>query len=380
MNNNKFFKEVNGNFAFGCMRLPLTKDGIDYEMFTKMVDYFIDHGLNYFDTARGYHSGQSEIAIKKCLTSRYPRDRYTLTDKLTENYFTDEKSIVPFFESQLEACGVEYFDFYLLHAISRTNYQHFVSSNAFKVCLELKRQGKIKHLGISFHDKADLLEEILNTYPEIEVVQLQFNYADYYSDNVQSKLNYETCVKHNKPVFVMEPIKGGGLIKVPDNIQKILDENRTCSNAAYALRFAASFPNIAVVLSGMSNLDMMIENLSFMSDFKPLSKEEMEKVLKAGNAFRNIKSIPCTTCRYCVAGCPKNILIPNLFQCYNTRKVFNDWNASFYYKSVLTLNNGKASDCIKCGKCERVCPQHLQIRELLKEVAATFENEEDDED
>lgn len=371
-----YFEEVKKNFGFGCMRLPMNGDQVDNEETCEMVDYFIENGFNYFDTAHGYLEGKSEIAVRDCLTSRYPRESYVLTDKLTGNYFNKEEDIRPYFEEELKACGVEYFDFFLMHAQNAEIFEKFKKCRAYETSLELKKEGKIRHFGISFHDKAEVLEQILTEYPQIEVVQIQFNYVDYDDPGVESRKCYEVCRKHNKPVIVMEPVKGGNLVNnLPPEAQQILSDLGGGSNASYAIRFAASFDGIMMVLSGMGNMEMMKDNVSFMKDFVPLSKEEHEAIAKVREIFRKQGLIPCTACRYCTEGCPKKILIPDLFSCMNAKKTFGDWNSDFYY-GVFTKNNGKASDCIKCGKCEHACPQHLEIRKLLESVAETFEKKE----
>lgn len=366
--------KVKKNFGFGCMRLPMNGEEVDLEQTKKMVDIFIEQGFNYFDTAHGYIQGKSEKALKECLTSRYPRDKYILTDKLTANFFRKEEDIRPLFESQLEICGVDYFDFYLMHAQGAGNYAHFKECHAYETAFELKKEGKVRHVGISFHDKPEVLEQILTEYPEVEVVQIQFNYVDYDDPAVQSRACYEVCRKHNKPVIVMEPVKGGNLVNLPEDAKAVLDELYGGSPASYAIRFAAGFPGMMMVLSGMSSMEQMNDNLSYMKDFQPLNEAELAAVKKVQEIFKSKNLIPCTACRYCIDGCPKHISIPDLFAIMNTKQIYHDWNADYYYNVVHTAPGRKASDCLKCGKCEKVCPQHLQIRNLLEDVAKEFEH------
>ena len=376
MMTNKFFPEIRGNFGFGCMRLPMKDGKVDYEEFIRMADEFIKAGFNYFDTAHGYIGGQSETAIRDCVAKRYERSRFLLTDKLTDSYFKKQEDIRPFFEKQLASCGVDYFDFYLMHAQNRNNYQKYKQCKAYETCYALKDEGLIRHFGLSFHDKAEVLDMILTEHPEIEIVQIQFNYVDYNDASVESRKVYEVCEKHNKPVIVMEPVKGGSLVNLPEEADRILRSLNGGSNASYAIRFAASFPNMAMVLSGMSNISQMQDNLGAMKNFRPLDEKELEAVMKVCGIFGNLNLIPCTSCRYCVEEneCPRSIRIPDLFAALNAHEAFHNWNTGYYYNSVITGNgHGKASDCIKCGKCEKVCPQHLQIRKLLQNVAKTFE-------
>lgn len=365
--------KVKKNFGFGCMRLPMNGDQVDIAETTRMVDEFLAQGFNYFDTAHGYIGGKSELALKECLTSRYPREAYSLTDKLTDSYFKTEADIRPFFESQLEACGVDYFDFYLMHAQNADNFKKFKACRAYETAFALKAEGRIRHVGLSFHDRAEVLDQILTEYPQIEVVQIQFNYLDYDDIAVQSRKCYEVCRKHGKPVLVMEPVKGGSLVNLPEEAKKVLDDLHGGSPASYAIRFAAGFPGMMMVLSGMSNMEQMKDNLSYMRDFKPLNETELAAVNKVQEIFHKMNMIPCTACRYCVEGCPKQISIPDLFAIMNIKQLHHDWNADYYYEEVHTAPGRRASDCLKCGKCEKICPQHLPIRKLLEEIAKEFD-------
>ncbi len=370
------FDKIKKNFGFGVMRLPVVDGQLDVEKTCAMFDAFMDAGFNYFDTAHGYMGGKSEVALRQCLTSRYPRESYVLTNKLSTHHFTKNEEIRPLFQSQLEICGVDYFDFYLMHSQDRHIYAKFKECQAYETALEFLAEGRIRHLGISFHDNAQLLEEILTTYPQIEVVQLQFNYIDFEDPAVQSRKCYEVCRKFGKPVIVMEPVKGGNLAKLPEKAQQVFDALNGGSNASYAIRFAASFDGIMMVLSGMGELDMVKENCGFMAEFKPLTETERRAVDQVCAIFRAQNLIPCTACRYCTEVCPQGIPIPDLFACMNAKKAFNDWNSEYYYNDVHTVNGGKASQCVKCGLCEELCPQHLHIRELLEDVAEVFEKKQ----
>jgi len=368
-----FFPEMKKKLAFGAMRLPMKDGQIDKAQVCDMVDAFIENGFNYFDTAHGYHDGLSETTLKECLTSRHDRSEYTLTNKLTEPYFNSKEEIRPFFEKQLAWCGVEYFDFYLMHALGRGNYDKFQRCEAFEVAQELKKEGKVKHVGLSFHDSADFLDKILTDHPEVEVVQIQFNYLDYEDDRVQSRKCYEVCKKHNKPILVMEPVKGGSLVNLSDEAKKVYDDLGDMSYASYAIRFVAGFDQIAMVLSGMSSIEQMKDNISYMKDFKPLSEKEMEAVQKVIRITKGLDLIPCTNCHYCIEEnhCPMNIRIPDLFSCLNDKASLGTDIEKKY--AEFTDGFGKASECVKCGMCEAVCPQHLEIRDLLEKVAVAFE-------
>ena len=356
------FPEIKKNFGFGCMRMQTKGDDVDYEEFCQMIDCFIENGFNYFDTARIYFDGKSEVALRECLTSRYPRESFVLTDKLTYKYFNCREDIEPFLDAQLLDCGVDYFDFYLMHSQCAEYYEHYKKCGAYEEAFRLKEIGKIRHVGLSFHDTADVLDQILTENPDIEVVQLQFNYVDYEDDRIQSKLCYEVCVKHNKPVIVMEPVKGGQLVDMPEKMAEIVDGLGEGSRASYALRFAASFPNVMMVLSGMGNMDMVKDNIRTMKDFKPLQEEEFAALKKAAAIYWGVEQIPCTGCRYCVEGCQKQIPIPDLFAAVNKEKT------SGVAADLEAVPGGKAGECVHCCKCEKTCPQHLPIRALLSRM------------
>ena len=355
------------NFGFGLMRLPMNGEEVDIEQVKKMTDRFLEEGFTYFDTAHPYIKGKSETAIREALVERYPRESFLLADKLSPNSFNSEEEIRPVFEEELKACGVEYFDYFLLHAQSSGNYDKYCRCNAYEICEELKKEGKIKHLGFSFHDSAEFLEKILSEKPMVEFVQLQFNYADYDDDDVQAGKCLEVCKKYGKNVIVMEPVRGGSLVDLPKEAKEVLESTgKSC--AEYAIRYAASFDSIFMVLSGMSNIEQLEENIAFMKDFRPLDEEEFAAVEKALEIINSVEQIPCTSCKYCLEVCPKNIAVPGIFGIMNEIKRFGKehvWNPGF--------GERKASNCIKCGKCEKACPQHIKIRELLEEAAKEIE-------
>ncbi len=371
---NNLYPEIKKNFGFGMMRLPMHEGEVDIPQTCAMVDAFLEAGFNYFDTAHGYIGGKSELAVKECLTSRYPRDSYILTDKLSPNFFNTESDIRPYFESMLEACGVEYFDFFPPHPPNKGNYGHYTNNRAFEIAAELKAEGKVRHVGISFHDTADVLDTILSEQPVIGVVQLQFNYLDYEDAHVQSRLCYETCVRHGKPVIVMEPVRGGSLVNLPEAGLEVIKGLGEYSPAGYAIRYAASFDNIFMVLSGMSSMEQMEDNIRSMKDFTPFTEAEHEAVRKVAEIIRAIPTIPCTGCKYCTDGdrCPMHINIPGVFNSENKARRFNTDDARGHY-GWMTSKGGKPTDCIGCGACEEICPQQLPIRDLLKEIGARFE-------
>lgn len=358
--------------GFGCMRLKMDGDRVDYAEFGAMIRSFLDAGFCYFDTAHPYIGEQSEIAVRECLTKVYPRDRYLLTDKLSQSYIREPEDVRPFFARQLECTGVDYFDYYLIHAVNRNNYDLFQHCRAFEQAQELKAEGKIRHVGFSFHDSPEFLEMVLKEHPETEVVQLQFNYLDYDDPSVASYGCYQVCEKYGKKVIVMEPVKGGSLADLPQAGREVLDALGSGSYASYAVRFAASFPNVIMVLSGMSNCQQMDDNISYMKDFVPFAPEEYEAVAKVRQIVRAIEQIPCTACKYCVEGCPRAIPIPEVFSVFNRSRRYAGLDAAGEYAGKVQ-GLGHAGDCVRCGKCEKVCPQHLPIRELLARCAEELE-------
>ena len=357
---NPHFPEIKKNFGFGCMRLPLKDEVIDEEKFCAMIDAFLAAGFNYFDTARPYHWKLSEKALKTCLADRHDRSEFLLADKLSPTFFEKEEDIRPLFADQLDACGVEYFDFYLLHAMSASRFDKYVQARAYEICLELKAEGKIRHLGMSFHDTAEVLDQMLTAWPEIEFVQLQFNYLDYEDPRVQSRLCYEVCVKHGKPVMVMEPVRGGALVNLPQEALELIPNG---SPASYALRFVGGFPQVVMILSGMSDEAQMADNLATMGNFKPLSEEEQEAIVKVRTLYQAQHKVPCTACGYCVEGCPAGIAIPDIFALLNKKLAKEEYDERAY-----EAFENKADACVGCGQCEEACPQKLQIRKLLEEA------------
>ncbi|SEG25013.1 hypothetical protein SAMN04487934_11229 [Eubacterium ruminantium] len=360
--------------GFGLMRLPRLDSGeIDVEQTKQMVDDFFDAGGRYFDTAFVY--GGSEEATKKALVERYPRDSYYLATKLNASSFAckNEEEAKNEFNISLERLGTDYIDFYLLHALDKNNKDTYEKYGLWDYVKKLKAEGKIKHYGFSFHDQPEVLDEILTAHPEAEFVQLQINYADWDDANVNSRKCYEVAVKHNKPVVVMEPVKGGTLANPPERVMEVFKEaDPMASAASWAVKFAASLPQVMVVLSGMSNVEQMKDNISYMKDFEAFSEDEQKVIEKATAVLKETDSIPCTACHYCTPGCPMKLHIPEIFACMNEYKIYGNLERA---KNGYAWRPGgtKASQCVKCRKCEGACPQHLPIVELLQEVADTLE-------
>ena len=367
------FDRIQGKLGFGFMRLPMQDKEIDIEETKRMVDAFMAAGFNYFDTAHGYLGGKSEGAIREAVTSRYPRESYVLATKLSPSHFNSQEEIRPLFESQLEACGVDYFDFYLMHTQHAKNFPKYKECRAYETALELKAEGKICHMGISFHDKAAVLDQILTEYPQVEFVQIQFNYLDFESPSVEARKCYEVCRKHGKPIIVMEPVKGGNLADLPEEANAVLSALGDGSSASYAIRFAASFEGVIMVLSGMGSMAMMEDNIGFMQDFQPLTEAERAGLDQVCAILESQSRISCTECEYCTEVCPKGIGIPDIFSCLNRKQQFANWPAREQYHAFYAPEGKKASDCIQCGECENACPQHLPTRELLTLAVEEFE-------
>lgn len=359
-------EKIKGNLGFGCMRLPMADGEVDKAEFCRMIDAFIEAGFNYFDTAHGYIEGKSERALRECLVDRYDREAYVLADKLSYWCFESEEDILPFFEKQLEICGVDYFDYYLFHCLNREGYAKHLRCNSFEIIKKLKEEGKIKHIAMSFHDTADFLDKILTEQPYMEAVQLQFNYLDYDDPTVQSKACYDVAVKHGKKVIVMEPVKGGALANLPEKAALELSKLGDGSQASHAIRFAMSYPEVFMVLSGMGSMDMMRDNISTAKSLKPLTSKDEEIYAITREIIREVRQIPCTKCNYCAEVCPSKIPISEIFEIYN-----GFLGASISrgeVKERLLPYAEKIDKCVKCGRCEGNCPQSIGIREMLEKI------------
>ena len=369
--------------GFGLMRLPqldaADASKVDIEQLKQMVDMFMEKGFTYFDTAIMYNGFASQSAAKAALVDRYPRERFALATKLHSGFFNTLEERDALFNQQLEQTGADYFDYYLLHGIESGSYPKYENLDCFNWLLDKKAKGLVRHAGFSFHDSPELLDEILTKHPEMEFVQLQINYLDWESEWIRSREVYEVATRHGKPVIVMEPVKGGTLAKVPEEAEKLLKAREPhMSVASWAIRFAASLDNVMMVLSGMSNVEQMADNLSYMEDFKPLDPDEIALTHQVAGIINAQIAVPCTGCAYCTEGCPRHIAIPKYFSLYNEDMRENleekGWTANFSSYNNLTKSFGRAADCIACGQCEAVCPQHLPIIEKLKEVSAHFDH------
>lgn len=367
--------------GFGCMRLPLLdkadQTSINMEILNKMVDAFLARGFTYFDTAYVYHNMKSEIAVREALVKRYPRDKFTLATKLLPRVLKAAEEQERIFQEQLEKCGVEFFDYYLIHNLGESSYRQACKFDTFGFVAAKKKAGQVKKMGFSFHATPELLDEILTAHPEVDFVQLQINYIDWENSGIQSRRCYETARKHQVPVIVMEPCKGGNLAKIPAKAEALMKAyNPEASVPSWAIRFAAGLEGVSMVLSGMSALDQVLDNTAYMADFKPLNAEE-NKIIEQVTAIINEDNvIPCTTCHYCEEGCPQHIAIPDYFALYNNAKanIAKGFSSQFVYYLNLTATHGKAGDCTGCQQCEKACPQHIRITEHLKDVAKMFDS------
>ncbi len=355
--------------GFGLMRLPKKGPFTDIRQTTAMVDTFLEAGCTYFDTAFVYLG--SEDAARKALVSRYPRENFTLATKLFAGLCPTQKAARDQFHTSLKRTGAGYIDFYLLHSLMESNYQRYEKLKLWDMVQEEKAKGRIRHVGFSFHGSPELLEKLLNEHPEVEFVQLQLNYADWEDKRITSRRNYEVARKFGKPIVVMEPVKGGLLAKPPKDIQDLFEKvHPGASPASWAIRFAAGLEGVLTVLSGMSNMQQMEDNISFMRIFQPLNEEETRAIHEAQRILGQSVTIPCTACRYCTPGCPKGIAIPEVFAAMNRK--LGSGQAEEARAEYLKVQPGPEA-CIQCGKCEAVCPQHLPIREHLKACREAFE-------
>lgn len=367
--------------GFGMMRLPLfdrnDPTSLDIEQIKKMVDLFIEKGFTYFDTAWMYHNFCSEKTVKECLVSRHPRESFTLATKLHSDFLKGKEDRDRIFEQQRENTGVSYFDYYLLHDVNHAHYQAYRELDCFSWIADKKEKGLIKEMGFSFHANAELLDKVLTEHPEFDFVQLQINYLDWENVGIQSRRCHEVAVKHGKKIIVMEPVKGGTLARLPDSLAELLTHRSPeLSVPSWAIRFAASLENVMVVLSGMSNVEQLLDNTSYMADFKPLSPEERKLVESVAESINSDTAIACTGCAYCTSGCPQSIAIPQYFSLYNSdlqeSKRKKGWHPQSQYYNTLAQAFGSAGDCIACGQCEGICPQHLPIIDYLKTVSEYF--------
>lgn len=372
-----YLGESIGKLGFGLMRLPQKDGEIDLEQVKHMADAYLESGFNYFDTAYVYHSGKSETAIREALVERHPRDSFFLATKLPVWAMNGPEDKDRILAEQMEKCGVDYFDFYLLHSIEDgSKYNLYEEYDCFRWGQDMKKAGKIRHFGFSFHGTPELLEQILDRHPDIDFVQIQLNYADWNNPLVQSGRLYKILHSRQIPIIVMEPVKGGTLASLQPELESLLKaEHPDASAASWALRFVGSLDGIATILSGMSSEEQMEDNLSTFRNFKPLTEKEKDIIAEVVRRMQDMPLIACTSCRYCCDGCPSGIAIPDMIRALNTARLYpKDRRPILFYRN-LVLDSGKASSCIACGQCESVCPQHLPIIELMKEAAEKLEEE-----
>ena len=363
--------------GFGLMRLPETDGRIDIDKVAQMADAYMASGFNYFDTAYVYHGGNSEKVVKEAIVKRFPRESFTIATKLPAWFLHSPEDRDKVFQEQLGRCGVDYFDFYLLHSLEDgNNYDTYEKYDCFNWGIKKRDEGRIRHFGFSFHGTPELLVQVLDKHPEIEFVQIQLNYADWDNKIVHSGELYEILRDRNIPMIIMEPAKGGKLACLDDECAEILKAIRPDKSlASWAFRYVGSLPGIATILSGMSTPEQMEDNLNTFKDFEPLSEEELAAIDKVKEIMNRVELAGCTSCKYCVEGCPMGISIPDVISAVNTKRKFpGDMRPQFFYNGLVDRYS-HASDCIACGQCEGVCPQHLPIISLMQEAVEKFESE-----
>ena len=361
-----------GKLGFGLMRLPRRGVKIDVRQVEQMVDAFLGAGFTYFDTARIYPG--SEAATRKALVKRHPRESFTIATKLNTMIAPTSGMARKQIRTSMRNLGVDYIDYYLLHSLTDSSYKSYENLGLWDFLNDLKREGEVRNIGFSFHSGPKLLDQILTEHPDVDFVQLQINYADWENARIASRANYEVARAHNKPIVVMEPVKGGKLADPPTEVRALMDEAApNASYASWAIRFAAGLDGILCVLSGMSNMAQVADNIAYMAGFQPLDEREMDVIRRAREAFGAVHDIPCTACRYCVEGCPRHIHIPEVFAAMNKQLVGGQLaEARADYREAVRAGNF-ASACIACGKCEAACPQGIAIIDQLRECADALE-------